>query len=560
MSFNIPDTDKKRVVIVGGGFGGLKLAHKLDKKRFQVVLIDKNNYHQFPPLLYQVASSGLDYSSISFPFRKLFRGRRNFYFRLAEVKAVAAEKNRIETTIGTLDYDYLVLAAGTTTNFFGNETIQRQAWPMKTVEEALALRDILLVNFEKAAISTDPYEKQALLNIVVVGGGATGVEISGALSEMKRFILPKDYPDLGKFSVNIYLVEGSPKILGAMSASSSSNADRFLRDMGVKIMLNKKVVDYKEGKVILDSGETIDSETLVWVSGVTAVRFDQIDQAHIGHGGRIRVNAFNQVEGFPNLFAIGDICLMTEENYPKGHPQVAQVAIQQGKLLAKNLERIENGRPLEAFHYKDLGTLATVGRNRAVGDLKTMKLHGFTAWAVWMLVHLRSILGVKNKLVVLIDWIWNYFTYDRSMRFILYIPHRKKQSGQPKKATPDGAGEAGAKPSAQAPAVPIAENSTRIKAEAPASQETGASTSAKAGASAPLQTEVPRPAQGDISLRTEAELPAETSAGATTELPAELPADPSTQLPAVEPAEALTTASPPAPAGRLKADKSVSTR
>lgn len=431
MSFNIPDTDKKRVVIVGGGFGGLKLADKLDKKRFQVVLIDKNNYHQFPPLLYQVASSGLDYSSISFPFRKLFHGRRNLYFRLAQVKAVVAEENRIETSIGSLTYDYLVLAAGTVTNFFGNETIQREAWPMKTVEEAMALRDILLINFEKAAVSTDPYEKQSLLNIVVVGGGATGVEISGALSEMKRFVLPKDYPDLGNFKVNIYLVEGSSKILGAMSASSSSNADRFLREMGVKVMLDKKVVDYREGKVILDTGETIDTQTLVWVSGVTAVRFDRIDPAHIGHAGRMVVNAFSQVEGFPNLFAIGDISLMTEEKYPKGHPQVAQVAIQQGKLLAENLSRIEKGQTLEAFHYKDLGTLATVGRNRAVADLKTMKLHGFPAWAVWMLVHLRSILGVKNKLIVLINWIWNYFTYDRSMRFILYIPRRKKGAGKP---------------------------------------------------------------------------------------------------------------------------------
>lgn len=431
MSFNIPDTDKKRVVIVGGGFGGLKLVDKLDKKRFQVVLIDKNNYHQFPPLLYQVASSGLDYSSISFPFRKLFHGRRNVYFRLAEVSAVIAEKNRIETSIGPLEYDYLVLAAGTMTNFFGNQTIESTAWPMKTVEEAMALRDVLLVNFEKAAISTDPYEKQSLLNIVVVGGGATGVEVSGALSEMKRFVLPKDYPDLGKFSVNIYLVEGSSKILGAMSPSSSSNADRFLREMGVKIMLDKKVVDYRDGKVMLDNGETIPSQTLVWVSGVTAVRFEQIDPAHIGHAGRIQVNAFNQVEDFPNLFAIGDIALMTEEKYPKGHPQVAQVAIQQGKLLAKNLLRIENGQVPEAFHYKDLGTLATVGRNRAVADLKHMKLHGFTAWMVWMLVHLRSILGVKNKLIVLINWVWNYFTYDRSMRFILYIPKRKNQSQKP---------------------------------------------------------------------------------------------------------------------------------
>lgn len=463
-----------------------------------------------------------------------------------------AEKNRIETTIGPLDYDYLVLAAGTVTNFFGNETIQRQAWPMKTVEEAMALRDILLVNFEKAAISTDPYEKQALLNIVVVGGGATGVEISGALSEMKRFILPKDYPDLGKFSVNINLVEGSSKILGAMSASSSSNADRFLREMGVKIMLDKKVVDYKEGKVILDTGETIDSETLVWVSGVTAVRFDQIDKAHIGHAGRILVNAFNQVEGFPNLFAIGDICLMTEDNYPKGHPQVAQVAIQQGKLLAKNLERLENGSSLEAFRYKDLGTLATVGRNRAVADLKTMKLHGFTAWAVWMLVHLRSILGVKNKLIVLIDWIWNYFTYDRSMRFILYIPHRKKQPAKPGQDTTAANGKTGAETPSKEPSRTSAEVPAGIKMETAIPTKTEVSLSPK--------METPEHTQAETAARIPTEAPAGTTAEPAAELPAELPDEPQTELPALEPDESLSARSAQAPTGRLKADKSVSAR
>lgn len=426
MSFNIPQTDKKRVVIVGGGFGGLNLAHTLEKELFQVILIDKNNYHQFPPLYYQVASSGLEYNSISFPYRKLFHGQKNFYFRLAEVTAVIAERNLIETSIGELSYDYLVLAAGTTTNFFGNQTIEKQALPMKTVEEALSLRDALLINLEKAATSIDPDEKQALMNVVVVGGGATGVEVSGAISEMKRFVLPKDYPDLGKFKLNVYLVEGESKVLGSMSPSASSNAYRFLQDMGVTILLNKRVEDYKDGKVILNTGETIPSKTLIWVSGVTANRFDKIDKDKIGHGGRLLVNTYNQVEGFTNFFAIGDICLMTEKDYPKGHPQVAQVALQQGKLLARNLRRLEEGKPLSSFHYKDLGTLATVGRNKAVADLKSVKLHGFIAWMVWMLVHLRSLLGVKNKLVVLIDWIWNYFTYDRSMRFILFIPSRKQ--------------------------------------------------------------------------------------------------------------------------------------
>lgn len=428
MSFNIADTNQKRVVIVGGGFGGLKLAEHLKKSNFQVVLIDKNNFHQFPPLLYQVASSGLASSSISFPFRKIFQKRKNFYFRLAEVQAVLSEQKTIRTSIGDLHYDYLVLASGTTTNFFGNQVIEEIALPMKTVEEDLELRNTLLRNFEKAAITTDPAEKQALLNIVVVGGGATGVEISGALSEMKRYILPKDYPDLSASKMNIYLIEGAPHLLAAMSETASEHAEKFLTEMGVKIILNKKVVDYKDGKVILDDESQINSQTLVWVSGVTATHFDEIDKSLLNKGGRITVNEFNQVTTLPDVYAIGDVCFMTEDDYPNGHPQVAQVAIQQGHLLAENLQRLETGETLKPFHYTNLGTLATVGRNKAVADLKKLKLHGFVAWVVWMTVHLRSILGVKNKIIVLINWIWSYFTYDQSIRLILYIPHKFKKN------------------------------------------------------------------------------------------------------------------------------------
>lgn len=427
MGFNIADTDKKRVVIIGGGFGGLKLANRLKSSHFQVVLIDKNNYHQFPPLLYQVASSGLESSSISFPFRKIFQKRDDFYFRLAEVEAVIREKNLIRTTIGELRYDYLVIASGTVTNFFDNEVIQQKALPMKTIEEALILRNTLLTHFEKATVCTDPVEKQALMNIVIVGGGATGVEVSGVLAEMKHFVLPKDYPDLKQSEMNIYLVEGSPKLLSAMSEEASENARRFLEKMGVTVMLQKKVVDYKDDKAILDDGSFITTKTVVWVSGVTATRFEQISNDELGRGGRILVDEYNRLTGSPNVFAIGDVCLQTEKDYPNGHPQVAQVAIQQGKLLAANLKRIENGQPLKTFHYKDLGTLATVGRNKAVADLHKVKLHGFIAWLVWMGVHLRSILGVKNKIMVLIEWIWSYFTYDQSIRLILFIPKKQRE-------------------------------------------------------------------------------------------------------------------------------------
>lgn len=426
MGFNITDTNKKRVVIVGGGFGGLKLANRLKGSNFQVVLIDKNNYHQFPPLLYQVASSGLESSSILFPFRKIFQHQKDFYFRLAEVTAVLREQHIIQTTIGELRYDYLVLASGTTTNFFGNKDIEQQALPMKTIEEALVLRNTLLSNFEKATICTDARERQALMNIVIVGGGATGVEISGVLAEMKRFVLPKDYPDLNKSEMNIYLIEGSSRLLSALSTDASEHAEKFLKEMGVIVMLNKKVEDFREGKVILDDGETIETKTFVWVSGGAAIQFNEIGKEHLGRGGRILVDAYNRMHGTDNIFAIGDICLQTETDYPNGHPQVAQVAIQQGNLLADNLKRLEDGEPLKPFYYRNLGTLATVGRNKAVADLNKVKLHGFIAWLVWMGVHLRSILGVKNKIMVLIEWVWSYFTYDQSIRLILFIPKKKK--------------------------------------------------------------------------------------------------------------------------------------
>lgn len=426
MGLHIADTEKKRVVIVGGGFGGLKLANKLKDSNYQVVLIDKNNYHQFPPLLYQVASSGLESSSISFPFRKVFQKRKDFFFRLAEVTGIDRKQNLIQTSIGELQYDYLVLAAGTVTNFFGNEVIRQQALPMKTIEEALALRNTLLLNFEKATICTDPAEKQALMNIVIVGGGATGVEISGVLAEMKRFILPKDYPDLDKASMNIYLLEGTHRLLAAMSEEASRHAEQFLHEMGVTVILNKKVTDYKEGKVIMDDGTSIDTRTFIWVSGVTATHFDAIAKDELGHAGRILVNEFGQLPGTSNVFAIGDVCLQTEEHYPHGHPQVAQVAIQQGNLLAENLKRINSGVPLLPFRYKDFGSMATVGRNKAVADLNKLKLHGFIAWMAWMLVHLRSILGIKNKIIILIEWIWSYFTYDQSIRLILFVPNKER--------------------------------------------------------------------------------------------------------------------------------------
>lgn len=366
-------------------------------------------------------------TSISFPFRKIFQHRKDFYFRMAEVRAIFPEKNMIQTSIGKAEYDYLVLAAGTTSNFFGNKHIEEEAMPMKSVSEAMGLRNALLANLERALTCSNRKEQQELLNVVVVGGGATGVEVAGVLSEMKRFVLPKDYPDMPSSLMNIYLIEAGPALLAGMSEESSSHAEKFLREMGVNILLNKRVVDYKDHKVILEDGSEIATRTFIWVSGVTAITFDNMPPSFRGRGGRIKVDEFNQVEGTSNIFAIGDQSIhTTDEDYPNGHPQLAQVAIQQGKLLAKNLIRLEKGEEMKPFHYRNLGVMATVGRNKAVAEFSKVKMQGWLAWMMWLVVHLRSILGVRNKAVVLLNWMWNYFTYDQSMRMIVYARKAKE--------------------------------------------------------------------------------------------------------------------------------------
>lgn len=428
MSFNVPQTDKKRVVIVGGGFGGLKLANKLKNSNFQVVLIDRNNYHQFPPLIYQIASSGIEPSSISFPFRKIFQNRKDFYFRMAKVRSIFPEQKIIQTSIGKVSYDYLILAAGTTTNFFGNENVEKRAIPMKNVSEAEGLRNALLENLERALTCASERERMELLNVVIVGGGATGVEVAGALSEMKKFIIPKDYPDLPSSLVNVYLVEAGPRLLPAMSPESSAHVEQYLREMGVNVLLNKMVTDYKDHRVVLKDGSSIATRTFIWVSGVAAQPMGNLPEMSIGRGRRIKVNAFNQVLGLNDVYCIGDQCIMEEgdDNWKGGHPQLAQVAIQQGSLLAKNLKRLEKGKEMKPFKYINLGTMATVGRNRAVAEFSKIKMAGFFAWLMWLVVHLRSILGVRNKLIVLLNWMWNYFSYGQSLRLIIYAKKAKE--------------------------------------------------------------------------------------------------------------------------------------
>lgn len=424
MSINIQRNQKKRVVIVGGGLGGLRLAEDLYGSGMQVVLIDKNNFHQFPPLIYQIASAGIDPSSISFPFRQIFRKRKDFYFRMAEARMVDTEKKILQTSIGKIDYDYLVLAAGATTNFFGNKNIEEWAIPMKTVPEAMGLRNALLSNLERALTCATEEERQELLNVVIVGGGATGVEIAGALAEMRRYVIPYDYPDMDSSLMHIYLIEAGDRLLAGLSQESSQKAYEFLKSMGVDIQFGKMVTDYHDHKVIMKDGTEIPTRTFLWVSGIRANAMPGIDESHLGRGFRFKVDEYNRIPGVEDVFAIGDQCLQTSDAaYPNGHPQVAQVAIQQAKNLAKNLKLINQGadsNELTAFHYKNLGSMATIGRNKAVVEIGKFRSQGFFAWVLWLVVHLRSILGVKNKMMVLLNWLWKYVSYNDSIRMITY--------------------------------------------------------------------------------------------------------------------------------------------
>lgn len=420
MRANIKRNEQRRVVVVGGGLGGLKLVSSLRDTDFQVVLVDKNNYNQFPPLIYQVASAGLEPSNISFPFRRLFQGWKNFFFRMAEVQHIDTEKKAIKTSIGTIHYDDLVLAAGATTNFFGNKNIEASALPMKSVSESMRLRNTILQNLERAETEDNEARKQALMNIAIVGGGPSGVEIAGVLAEMKQTILPRDYPDLDTSCMHIYLINATPRLLGAMSERSSREAEKALKELGVEVMTNCMVTDYVDKELVLKDGQRISAETVIWVSGIKANNIDGIPTESIGHAGRILVDRFNRVKGLKDVYAIGDQCIVEgDEAYPYGHPQLAQVAIQQAKTLAKNLIRQENGETEQPFSYHNLGTMATIGRKKAVVEIGKLKFGGFFAWLLWLIVHLRSILGVKNKTIVFLNWMWSYMNYKQSLRLIL---------------------------------------------------------------------------------------------------------------------------------------------
>lgn len=427
MRARIPEVDQQRIVIIGGGFAGLTLLRKLRKKNFQIVLIDQYNYHQFQPLFYQVATSGLEPSSISFPFRKIFQSRKNIFIRVTQVTEIDPVKKRVITTIGHINYDYLVIAAGVETNYFGNEHIKEKSFPMKSVPEALLLRNTLLQNLENALITDDEDERKGLLNLVIIGGGPTGVELSGAIAEMKKFVLPKDYPEINFDDMKIHLVEALPALLNSMSKKSSERVHKYLTDLGVNVLTNKKVSDYDGKNIMFADNTVIRTNMMIWTAGVSAAKLPGLPADSFGRGGRLLVNQNNLIKGFTDVFAIGDISLMTEEKYPNGHPQVAQVAIQQARNLAVNFCRMRSKEELIPFRYKDKGSMATVGRNLAVADLNGLSLKGFVAWLIWMFIHLISLIGFKNKIIIFINWIWNYITYDQSLRLIIKPSSKTKK-------------------------------------------------------------------------------------------------------------------------------------
>ena len=420
MTPNIPETNQIRIVIVGAGFGGLTLAQKLAKHDVQVVLIDKNNYHQFQPLFYQVAMAGLEPSSISFPLRKIFQRKPNVHIRIMKVLKVIPEQNTLETELGELNYDYLVMAMGADTNFFGMQNIINNAMPMKSVSEAIYLRNRILQNLEDALTAPDADTREGLMTMVIVGTGATGVEVSGTLAEMKKLILPKDYPELDFNLMKIYLFGSSPEVLEMMSDEASAKSKEYLDRLGVIVRNGVRITDFDGKYAYTDTQEKIRTNNVVWAAGIRGNSIEGFPKEIYAAGNRIKVNEFNQVETLPNVFAVGDIAAMSgDPKFPNGHPQVAQPAIQQGALLAKNLLKIIRKQEPVGFEYSDLGSMATVGRNLAVVDLPFWKFQGAFAWYVWMFVHLMAILGVKNKVMVFINWLWNYVTYDQSLRLII---------------------------------------------------------------------------------------------------------------------------------------------
>lgn len=417
MNLNVPTIDLPRVVIIGCGFAGLKLVQKINSKNYQIVLLDKNNYHTFQPLMYQVASSGLEPDSIVYPIRKVFKGKRNFHFRMTKVEYVNIESNRIITNVGEITYDFLVVATGSVTNFYGMKNIQKYGYTMKSLVESLDLRSIILQNFEKAVNTSDLREREQYMNFVIVGGGATGVELAGALAELKRNILPSDYPDLDIRQMQIHLVEASDRILPAMSDLASLKSHKFLKLLGVNIWLNTAVKDY-DGNIVTTNVTNLNSKTVVWSAGVMGLPIGNLDHS-LNKESRIKTDDCNRVIGHDNIFAIGDVASIESEMDGNGHAMLASVAGQQGVQLGKNFNAIANNKKMIPFRYKDRGTMATIGRNKAVVDLPFYKFSGIIAWFIWMFLHLMLLVDFRNRLIVFVNWSWSYFKYDKGLRLIV---------------------------------------------------------------------------------------------------------------------------------------------
>jgi len=419
MKVNLIETEQPRVVIVGAGFAGIKLARKLCKLDYQVVLVDENNFHQFQPLFYQVAMSGLEPSSVVFPLRRIFQKQKNVFIRICKVESIDIEQKALRTSLGRMNYDILVMATGVTTNYFGNNQLAELVIPMKTINEALYLRNVILEDFEKALSTIDYDPRQGLIDIVIVGGGPTGVEVAGALAEMKKYILPKEYRELDISEVDIYLIQSNERLLPHMRESSSETAEKYLKELGVIVETGVRVSDYDGKHVLLNDGRQIRSDKVIWAAGITGRLFNGFPEASVAKGRRLLVNEYNEVRGCKNIYAIGDIAIMKSDEMPYGHPQVAPVAIQQADHLASNFKADLKNKPRSPFQYKDKGSMATIGRNKAVVDLPSFTFTGFFAWLVWLVIHLLSIIGAKNKLFVFLNWVSNYITYDHSLRLII---------------------------------------------------------------------------------------------------------------------------------------------
>ncbi len=420
MKYRYHDQSLPLIIVIGGGFAGLELVKKLNNKPYRVLLLDKHNYFTFQPLLYQIAAGGLSADSIAYPYRRKIGGYPNITFRMATVERISPELNTVHTNVGDFKYDHLIIAAGASTNFFNNTELEKNTLPLKSIPDALDLRSFILQEFEKALITENKEAQEKVLNFIIVGGGPTGVELSGALAEIKKNVIPSDYRELQKERMEVHLIEGSGRLLNGMSEKSSGLSKKYLEKLGVKIMLNTFVKNYDGNELILSDGSSIQTKNVIWTAGVKGALINGIQADAIAKGNRYVVDGFNKLQGYENIYAIGDIAFMTvDEKYPGGHPGVAQVAIQQARNIAVNFIRRAKKQNQIAFQYKNKGSMATIGRHKAVVDLPFISFGGYLAWYIWMFVHLMTLVGFRNRFMVFINWMWNYFTYDRAIRLII---------------------------------------------------------------------------------------------------------------------------------------------